>query len=201
MSVISFPDDRSRGRLDDDEQRDVVHLPDHVAHSSQSCSRARATGFALPVLVEGLCRTSGKLRRSGSAPALGWLGCACTWNESHPRSRLHPDALSRWRTQPRRAHAPTSSPRRRSSRRSFAGTTVEADQFGTVRVTLTLRTTTITAGTKKRVTRKYTDLGGSPGIRRVEHSMGMPFVVDLHDDDDAGAHALDDVFAFFPTVV
>jgi uncharacterized protein with FMN-binding domain len=32
--------------------------------------------------------------------------------------------------------------------------------WGAVQVTITLRTTTITTGTKKKVIRKYTDLGG-----------------------------------------
>jgi thiamine biosynthesis lipoprotein len=38
---------------------------------------------------------------------------------------------------------------------------------------------------------------GLPGIRRVEHVMGMPIVVDLRDDDLRGPDALDELFAWF----
>jgi uncharacterized protein with FMN-binding domain len=51
-------------------------------------------------------------------------------------------------------------PIKRVTTKIFAGITAQANQWGTVEITITLRTTTITTGTKKRVTRKYTNLGG-----------------------------------------
>jgi uncharacterized protein with FMN-binding domain len=43
----------------------------------------------------------------------------------------------------------------------FAGISAQAHQWGSVQITITLRTTTITTGSKKKETRTYTDLGGS----------------------------------------
>ncbi|HWX09550.1 MAG TPA: FMN-binding protein [Gaiellaceae bacterium] len=51
-------------------------------------------------------------------------------------------------------------PVKRITTKTFAGITAQANQWGTVEITVTLRTTTITTGTKKKVTRKYTNLGG-----------------------------------------
>ncbi len=50
---------------------------------------------------------------------------------------------------------------KRVTTKKVAGTTVEADRWGTVQVTITVRTTTVTTGTRKKVTRRYTNLGGS----------------------------------------
>jgi uncharacterized protein with FMN-binding domain len=53
-------------------------------------------------------------------------------------------------------------PIKRVTTKKFAGVTAQADRWGSVQITVTLRTTTITTGTKKKkVTRKYTELGGS----------------------------------------
>jgi uncharacterized protein with FMN-binding domain len=52
-------------------------------------------------------------------------------------------------------------PHKRITTKKFAGVTAQADQWGSVTVTVTRRTTTITTGTTKKVTRRYTDLGGS----------------------------------------
>jgi uncharacterized protein with FMN-binding domain len=51
-------------------------------------------------------------------------------------------------------------PIKRVTTKTFAGITAQANQWGTVEITVTLRTTTITTGTKKKVTRTYTNLGG-----------------------------------------
>jgi uncharacterized protein with FMN-binding domain len=55
-------------------------------------------------------------------------------------------------------------PTRKVTTNQFAGITAQVNQFGTVwgtvQITITLRTTTITTGTTKKVIRKYTDLGG-----------------------------------------
>ena len=55
-------------------------------------------------------------------------------------------------------------PIKRVTTKMFAGITAQANQdgrvWGTVQITITRRTTTITTGTKRRVTRRYTDLGG-----------------------------------------
>ena len=55
-------------------------------------------------------------------------------------------------------------PIRKVTTKMFAGISAEANQdgrvWGTVQITITRRTTTITTGTKRKVTRRYTDLGG-----------------------------------------
>jgi uncharacterized protein with FMN-binding domain len=51
-------------------------------------------------------------------------------------------------------------PIKRVTKKTFAGVTAQASQWGTVEITVTVQTTTITTGTRKKVTRKYTDLGG-----------------------------------------
>ena len=51
-------------------------------------------------------------------------------------------------------------PIKRVTTKTFAGITAQANRWGTVEITVTLQTTTITTGTKKKVTRKYTNLGG-----------------------------------------
>jgi len=51
-------------------------------------------------------------------------------------------------------------PIKRVVSKTFAGLTAQAGQWGTVEITVTVRTTTITTGTKKKVVRKYTNLGG-----------------------------------------
>jgi hypothetical protein len=55
------------------------------------------------------------------------------------------------------AHATTA--KKKVVTRKLVGSSFEADRWGTVTVTVTLRTTTV-AGSKK-VTRRYVDLGGS----------------------------------------
>jgi uncharacterized protein with FMN-binding domain len=51
-------------------------------------------------------------------------------------------------------------PIKRVTTKTFAGITAQANQWGTVEITVTLQTTTITTGKKKRVIRKYTQMGG-----------------------------------------
>jgi uncharacterized protein with FMN-binding domain len=51
-------------------------------------------------------------------------------------------------------------PLKRVTTKVFTGAGVNADRWGTVVITVTVRTTTVTTGTRKKVTRKYTDLGG-----------------------------------------
>jgi uncharacterized protein with FMN-binding domain len=51
-------------------------------------------------------------------------------------------------------------PIKRVTKQTFAGVTAQANQWGTVEITVTVQTTTITTGKKKKVTRKYSDLGG-----------------------------------------
>jgi uncharacterized protein with FMN-binding domain len=51
-------------------------------------------------------------------------------------------------------------PVRRVVSKTFAGATVDAGQWGSVEITVTVRTTTVTTGTKKKVVRKFTNLGG-----------------------------------------
>ena len=51
-------------------------------------------------------------------------------------------------------------PVRRVASKTFAGLTVDAGQWGTVEITVTLRTTTIATGGTKKVIRRYTNLGG-----------------------------------------
>ncbi len=51
-------------------------------------------------------------------------------------------------------------PIKKVTTKTFAGITAQANQWGTVQVTITVRTTTIRTGTRRKVTRKYTDLGG-----------------------------------------
>ena len=51
-------------------------------------------------------------------------------------------------------------PIKKVATKKFDGVTAQADRWGTVQVTVTVRTTTVTTGTKKQVTRRYTDLGG-----------------------------------------
>jgi uncharacterized protein with FMN-binding domain len=51
-------------------------------------------------------------------------------------------------------------PIKRVTKKTFAGVTAQANQWGTVEITVTDQTTTITTGKKKKVTRKYADLGG-----------------------------------------
>lgn len=58
------------------------------------------------------------------------------------------------------APATTTIPIKRVTTKTFAGVTAQANQWGTVEITVTLQTTTITTGAKKKVTRKYTNLGG-----------------------------------------
>ena len=50
---------------------------------------------------------------------------------------------------------------KRVSTKTFTGTTAQADRWGTVTINVKVQTTTITSGTRKKVTRKYLDLGGS----------------------------------------
>jgi uncharacterized protein with FMN-binding domain len=45
--------------------------------------------------------------------------------------------------------------------KKVAGTTAQADRWGTVQVTVTVRKTTVVTGTRKKVTRRYTNLTGS----------------------------------------
>jgi len=52
-------------------------------------------------------------------------------------------------------------PVKRVTTKKFTGVQAQANQWGTVTINVTVRTTTITTGTKKKVTRKYADLGGS----------------------------------------
>ena len=42
--------------------------------------------------------------------------------------------------------------------KSYTGPAAQADRWGTVQVTVVVRTTTVTTGTKKKVTRKLTDV-------------------------------------------
>ena len=51
-------------------------------------------------------------------------------------------------------------PVKRVTTQKFTGPEAQADRWGTVRITITVRKTTITTGKRKRVTRKYTGLGG-----------------------------------------
>ena len=51
-------------------------------------------------------------------------------------------------------------PVRRVVSKTFAGATADAGQWGTVEITVTVRTTTVTTGTKKKIVRKFTNLGG-----------------------------------------
>lgn len=52
-------------------------------------------------------------------------------------------------------------PIKKVTTRKITGPEEQADRWGTVQVTITVRKTTITTGTRKRVTRRYVDLGGS----------------------------------------
>jgi uncharacterized protein with FMN-binding domain len=64
----------------------------------------------------------------------------------------------------RAAHAPAASNAvllKRVTTKTFTGTTAQADRWGTVTINVKVRTTTVTTGTKKKVTRKVLDLGGS----------------------------------------
>lgn len=51
-------------------------------------------------------------------------------------------------------------PVRRVVSKTFAGVSADAGQWGTVEITVTVRTTTVTTGGKKKVVRKFTNLGG-----------------------------------------
>jgi uncharacterized protein with FMN-binding domain len=51
-------------------------------------------------------------------------------------------------------------PHKKVTTKKFAGATAQADRWGTVQVTVTVRTTAVTSGGKTRKTRRYTDLGG-----------------------------------------
>ena len=44
--------------------------------------------------------------------------------------------------------------------KTYSGITAQADRWGSVQVTITVRTTTIKTGTRRRVSLEYTDLGG-----------------------------------------
>ena len=44
--------------------------------------------------------------------------------------------------------------------RKVTGPEAQADRWGTVQVTITVRKTTVTTGTRKRTSRQYVDLGG-----------------------------------------
>jgi uncharacterized protein with FMN-binding domain len=59
------------------------------------------------------------------------------------------------------ASAAAATPVKKVATKTFKGIAAQADQWGTVQVTVTVRTTTIRTGTRKKVIRKYTDLGGS----------------------------------------
>ena len=62
------------------------------------------------------------------------------------------------------AHAATAAataPVKKITTKTVKGATAQADRWGTVQITLTVRKTTVTSGAKKKVTRKITDLGGS----------------------------------------
>lgn len=52
-------------------------------------------------------------------------------------------------------------PHKKVTTKKFAGVTAQANQWGTVQVTVTVRTTSVTTGRKTTKTRRYTDLGGS----------------------------------------
>jgi uncharacterized protein with FMN-binding domain len=52
-------------------------------------------------------------------------------------------------------------PVKRVITRTVAGASAQADRWGTVTITLKVRKTTVTTGTKKTVTRKILDLGGN----------------------------------------
>lgn len=56
--------------------------------------------------------------------------------------------------------ATATAPVRHVASKTFAGLTVDAGQWGTVEITVTLRTTTIATGGTKKVIRRYTNLGG-----------------------------------------
>jgi uncharacterized protein with FMN-binding domain len=49
---------------------------------------------------------------------------------------------------------------RKVSTRKVTGVVAQADRWGTVQVVVTVRTTTVITGSKQKVTRRYTDLGG-----------------------------------------
>jgi uncharacterized protein with FMN-binding domain len=51
-------------------------------------------------------------------------------------------------------------PVRRVVSKTVAGAPADAGQWGTVEITVTVQTTTITTGTKKKIVRKFTNLGG-----------------------------------------
>jgi len=51
-------------------------------------------------------------------------------------------------------------PIKRVTKKVFAGATAQANQWGSVEITVTVQTTTVTTGTKKKVTRRFSDLGG-----------------------------------------
>jgi len=52
-------------------------------------------------------------------------------------------------------------PIKRVATRKFTGPTATADRWGTVQIIITVRKTTTITGTRRRVTRRYLDLGGS----------------------------------------
>jgi uncharacterized protein with FMN-binding domain len=57
--------------------------------------------------------------------------------------------------------ATAATPVKKVTTKTFKGVTAQANQWGTVQITVTVRTTTTRAGGHRKVTRKYTDLGGS----------------------------------------
>lgn len=69
------------------------------------------------------------------------------------------NAVAAARAAPSTAGAAT--PHKKVTTKKFAGATAQADRWGTVQVTVTVRTTSVTSGGKTKKTRRYTDLGGS----------------------------------------
>jgi uncharacterized protein with FMN-binding domain len=57
--------------------------------------------------------------------------------------------------------AAKATPKKKVVTRKFAGPAVQADRWGTVQVTIVVRKTTTTTGTKKKVTRKITSVNST----------------------------------------
>lgn len=57
--------------------------------------------------------------------------------------------------------ATKATPVKRVVTKKYAGTEAQADRWGTVTVNVTLKTTTTTTGTKKKVVKRFSNLGGN----------------------------------------